>query len=123
MRWALAGIALGCGILAAFAGTPYRRHDVTAIELAQWIKDRKPELHVIDLRSPNDFRTFHVPTSVHASTVDPRPDETFVVVSDQPIEFDAPNVYVLRGGAMAWKAEVTPTALGRYFGGTRRGGC
>ena len=125
MRWALAAIALTLGALAPFAGSPYRQKEVSAVELAYWIKDRKPGLRVIDLRSQQEFDRVHVPTSIRASAIAPRADETIVVVSNDDVKADHPNVYVLRGGIAAWTSEVARrnTAIGRYFGGVRRGGC
>ena len=125
MKWALAAIALTLGALAPFAGSPYKQKAVSAVDLAFWIKDRKPGLRVIDLRSQQAFDAAHVPTSVRASTIAPAENETIVVVTDKPLQLDHPNVYVLRGGMAAWTSEVAKrnSAIGRYFGGVRRGGC
>src|SRR5207237_10298125 len=81
-RW-LAGAALALGVLAPLAGSPYssrhavidvaslarsvaREEDhVTALELAQWIKDRRPGLRVLDLRSPEEYTAYHVTLAEH----------------------------------------------------------
>jgi len=61
-RRALTGLAALLGGLAAFAGSPYRGGDrASALELAAWIKDRKPGLLVIDLRPAEEFDAYHVP--------------------------------------------------------------
>ena len=69
---ALAVVAALLAVLAAASGTSRRggarvdvtrlaneiQHEddhVTAIELAQWIKDRKPGLRVLDVRSDSEF--------------------------------------------------------------------
>src|SRR3954452_21299589 len=79
-RRALAVSALALGALAAIVRTPVpqesgvdvaalaravEREDdhITAIELATWIKDRKPGLRVIDVRSAAEFDNFHLPTA------------------------------------------------------------
>jgi rhodanese-related sulfurtransferase len=127
MKWSLALTALVLGALAPFAGSPYQRREVSAIELAFWIKDRKPGLRVIDLRSQEDFDAFHIPTSVRAtpSSFHANADETIVIAGGDAAKIDGPNVYVLRGGVLAWVNEVTKgrTAIGNYFGHVRRGGC
>src|SRR4029079_8202645 len=70
---ALAAVAVLLAVSAAFVGTSRRttagrvdvaslakqiEHEddhVTAIELAQWIKDRKPGLRVLDIRADSEF--------------------------------------------------------------------
>jgi rhodanese-related sulfurtransferase len=121
---------------------------VTAVELAAWIRDRKP-----GLRGAEDFAAFHLPTAENLSltglTRAPiRPDETVVLYSEggthaaqgwfflraRGIE----HVYFLRGGLYEWMTEVVnPTLpadasparraefartaeLSRYFGGVPR---
>jgi len=127
MKWSLAITALFLGALAPFAGSPYQRREVGAMELAFWIKDRKPGLRVVDLRSQSDFDAFHVPTSVRESvaSIHVKPDETIVITGGDASQIQGPNVYVLRGGVLAWVNEVAKsrTAIGNYFGGMRRGGC
>ena len=79
-RRALAVAALVLGALAAIVRTPappgpsvdvaalaraVEREDdhVTAVELAAWIKDRKPGLRVIDVGRAAEFDNYHVPTA------------------------------------------------------------
>lgn len=119
MKRILAAVALVLGGLAAFAGSPYPRpKEVTAVQLAQWIKEHKPGLQIVDMRSKREFDEFHVPGSVwmRASTGN---DQTTVIVTNDPSTVP-PNAYVLRGGVNDWHK--TP-AVTRYFGGVRRGGC
>ena len=139
----LAVTAGACGLLAAFGGSPYLvRHatldvaraaaavaheedHVTAVELAEWIRDRKPGLRVIDLRSASEFETYHLPTSERVdleslSSTPFRSDETIVLLSDggthaaqgwvflQALGYR--HVYFLRGGVGEWLDEVmSPT--------------
>jgi len=121
IRRVLAGGAALGGALALFAGSPYRaRHatldiervaaaiareedHVTALELAAWIKDRKPGLRVVDLRDAAAFDVYHLPRAERialeslASTPF-RATDTVVLVSD--------------GGAHAAQAWVLLQALG-----------
>lgn len=153
----LGSLAIVLGALAAFAGSPYqasldlkslasevtREEDhVTALELAAWIKDRKPGLRVLDLRSEAEFDEYHIPgaenvalgalltTTRFAST------DTLVLISDGGAHaaqgwvflraLGHQHVYFLRGGLGEWLDEVMnptkPTALTRYFGGVPRSG-
>ncbi len=126
-RRVLAGVALALGVLAAFAGSPYK--DVSAVQLAQWIKNRKPGLQVIDMRSISAYDSYHIPTSVwiraSARNVSAEKGTTVVITDDQS---SVPqNAYVLRGGVDEWRRQdlspKKPTEVSRYFGGVRRGGC
>src|SRR5437868_15225004 len=81
----LATAAIGLAILASLAGSPYRAHHgtidvallaqpvtreedhVTALELAKWIKERRPGLRVLDVRSRQEYDAYHVPTAEHLS--------------------------------------------------------
>jgi rhodanese-related sulfurtransferase len=71
--------ALALGAAAPFAGSPYAagRSDaaalakviseggdhVSALQLAGWIRARKPGLRVIDVRSPQEFAAFSIPSA------------------------------------------------------------
>jgi rhodanese-related sulfurtransferase len=73
--------ALLLGLAAPFAGSPYLsgqtgldaeklarliasgEDHVTALELAAWIRDRKPGLRVIDVREPDAFAAYAIPTA------------------------------------------------------------
>ncbi|MFN2601185.1 MAG: rhodanese-like domain-containing protein [Gemmatimonadaceae bacterium] len=138
--------ALGLAILAAFARTPdfnantrvdvrslarnveKEEDHVTAVELAQWIKDRRPGLRVVDVRSAPDFDAYHIPTAERidvSQLVDTpfRADETVVLYSDGGAHaaqgwvflraLGYPHVYFLRGGLYEWLDNViNPTISG-----------
>ena len=162
MRRALLIAAIAAGGLAPFAGTPHRtdvpvaldvqrlakaveaeEDHVTAIELAGWIRDRRPGLRIIDLRTPEEYQSFHVPSAANvplpalvAMKFDP--DETIVLVSEGGghaaqgwVLLQASgyrNVYFLRGGVDEWlddvmrpvNASAEVAELSRYFGGSPR---
>jgi rhodanese-related sulfurtransferase len=99
---------------------------VTAVELAAWIRDRKPGLRVVDVRVAEDFAEFHLPTAENVSLTGLtraaiRPDETVVLYSEggthaaqgwfflraRGIE----HVYFLRGGLYEWMTEVVNPTL------------
>lgn len=136
--------ALGLAILAAFARTPdfnantrvdvrslarnveKEEDHVTAVELAQWIKDRHTGLRVIDVRSPADFDAYHIPTAEQINVsqlVDTpfRADETIVLYSDAGAHaaqgwvflraLGYPHVYFLRGGLYEWLDDVINPTL------------
>lgn len=153
---ALAIAALLLGALAPFVGSPYpngaidvqrlaaqvtREEDhVTALELAAWIKERKPDLRIIDLRPRPEFDEYHVPRAEQMSLEQllsahfPK-DETIVLISDGGAHaaqgwvflraLGREHVYFLRGGLGEWLTDVMhpprTTELSRYFGGTARG--
>ncbi len=125
----LASLAILGGALAPFAGSPYLPRHVDALQLASWIKERKPGLRIVDARPLPEFNAYHIPGSEHVSradlaTMQIRPTETVVVITDE----------ILRG----WSDEVMqPTlapdaspeakaafertaAISRYFGGAPR---
>ena len=149
------------GLLAVFAGSPYaaklgqidvtelsaavahEEDHVSALELAAWIRDRKPGLRVIDLRPAADFETYHVPgaervaiESLGSATF--QADDTLVLISDGGAHaaqawvfvraMGHRNVYFLRGGINEWLDDVMnpngpsqeAAALSRYFGGVPR---
>jgi rhodanese-related sulfurtransferase len=137
------GVALVLGSLAALAGTPDRARNarldveslaraveheddhVTAIELAEWIRDRRPGLRILDIRSSGEFEALHIPTAERValtdlSTTPFRRDETIVLYSEGGAHaaqgwvflraLGYKRVYFLRGGLREWLDEVmTPT--------------
>jgi rhodanese-related sulfurtransferase len=141
----LAGIALLLGLLALApsrelgppAAPPHpARREVTAVQLAEWIRDRKPGLRIVDTRTQAEFDEYHLPRSERRDTLDAaNPNETIVLVTGEPRQ---KNVYVLRGGIAAWIDDVmnptitagaSPAAraafarasiVSRYFGGVSR---
>jgi rhodanese-related sulfurtransferase len=162
----LAGVALVLAVLAALTGTSRRsgvaidanalaaeiEHEddhVTALELAQWIHDRKPGLRVLDVRSDSEFAAYHIPSAEQIplttlASLPPKRDETLVLYSEGGAHAAQGwvllranghrHVYFLRGGLLDWMEDVmSPTlpadtsrarvaALSRYFGGVPRVG-
>jgi rhodanese-related sulfurtransferase len=142
-RRALAAAALIFGALAALVGTPaprgssidlgslartVEREDdhVTAVELATWIKDRKPGLRVIDVRPAEEFSNFHLPTAeripLEALVTTPFTNqETIVLYSDGGAHAAQGwvflrargyrQVYFLRGGLADWLDQVMNPTL------------
>jgi rhodanese-related sulfurtransferase len=125
-----AAAALLLGVLAPFAGSPYREREVmdvrklaaqvtreedhvTALELAAWLKERKSGLRVIDLRPAADYEEYHLPRAERMSleqllSARFASDETIVLVSD--------------GGAHAAQGWVFLRALGHEHVYFLRGG-
>lgn len=117
---ALTAGALLLGVAAPFAGSPYRapqhldvdglvaqiergEDHVAALELAGWIRERKPGLRVIDVRTPEEFAAYSIPTAENIpldrlARTSFGEDETIVLYSE--------------GGAHAGQAWVLLTALG-----------
>jgi rhodanese-related sulfurtransferase len=141
---ALGALAAVLALLAAVVGTSHRNaagqldvaalageieHEsdhVTAIDLAQWIRDRKPGLRVIDVRSDSEFADFHIATAEHIpltalAKLQPGGDETLVLYSEggahaaqgwvllRSLGFQ--KVYFLRGGLLDWMDDVMSPAL------------
>jgi hypothetical protein len=140
IRKALAVVAAVLGALALFSGSPRRVVEVTPVELAEWIRERKPELRIIDVRPEAEFDDYHVPRAEHVASLaltSFKPTETIVLVSGDPTQISG-QVHVLHGGVQGWIDEVmnptitenaTPEAraafqraslVSRYFGGIPR---
>ena len=113
---------------------------VTALELAAWIRDRRPRLRVIDVRPDSEYQAYHVPTAERMSLPDVATarwgaGETVVLYSEGGAHAAQAwvllrgagmrDVYFLRGGILEWMDEVMQpmqsTELTRYFGGVARG--
>ncbi len=149
--------ALACGLAAALAGSPYRprragldvaetaraimegRDHIKAIELAAWIRDRKPGLRVIDVRPAGQFATSAIPTAENLpldALLSTRfsPHESIVLYSEGGAHagqawtllraMGVLNAWFIAGGLADWHDEVlAPGAnsavaeLTRYFGG------
>lgn len=153
MKRVLAAIAAVAGALALLAGDPHpvdvRRlaaavaHEddhVTAGELAQWLRDRKPGLRIVDIRSPKEFAEYHLPSAenIPLEKVTDAPfqrSETIVLISGGGAHAAQAwvllevrgfrNVFFMRGGLQEWTDTLkSDPKVGRYFGTPRRGdGC
>lgn len=123
IRLLLAGLALAAGLLAGIAGSaapPLADDEISAVELARWIADRRTGLLLVDLRGQAEFDVVHLPGAVPHARVDAAAltaaDTTLVVYSDDQVEADAVpkrladrdrrSVLRLRGGLQAWSDEV-----------------
>lgn len=135
----LAITALSLAALAAVAGSPRRGNTtsldiaslardvqteadhVTAVELARWIRDRKPNLRIIDIRDSAEFEEYHVPQAERLpieAVVNAKftPGETIVLYSGGGAHAAQAwvllrargdkNVFFLRGGIAEWLDEV-----------------
>lgn len=84
----LASVAGTLAILALLAGDGSSDlEQVDALTLAEWIRDRRPDLRVIDLRVREDFELFHIPTATQIAvdeiaTTSFAPNETVVLYAD-----------------------------------------
>lgn len=140
-------LAIAGGVLAALAavaGSPYtatrgtvdvallartvaREEDhVTALELAQWIKERRTGLRVIDVRTADEFDAYHLPTAERVpleqiASTPFRGDETIVLYSEGGAHaaqawvflraLGHRQVFFLRGGLYEWLDDVMNPTL------------
>ena len=117
--------------------TVVREEDhVTALELAQWIKERRLGLRIVDVRSAEEYATYHVPRAEHftldsLATGPFRRDETIVLYSEGGAHaaqawvflraLGYPKVFFLRGGLYEWLDQVmNPTLADTHDGGACR---
>jgi rhodanese-related sulfurtransferase len=140
----LAIAAISLAVLASLAGSPYRTHHatidvallartvareedhVTALELAQWIKERRPGLRILDVRSRQEYDAYHVPTAEHLSldslaTTPFQARETLVLYSEGGTHaaqawvflraLGYRQVFFLRGGVYEWLEQVMNPTL------------
>ena len=150
-RAMLALLALVAGTLAAIAGgtDPAPAADeVSAVDLAQWIRDRRPGLLVVDARAAEAFDRDRLPGAQLLADVDADAigsADTIVVYADTRADAgalrqlsNAPRVLRLNGGIAAWNEDVlfpvlradaseraqrdftARALLSRYFGGSPR---
>jgi len=141
---ALAAIALVFGLLAAVAGTPRppvrgiidvdatalmivkEQDHVDAADLGAWIRDRKPGLRVIDVRSAAEFDAYHVPAAENLpleriTRTTFAPADTVVLYSQGGAHaaqawvllraIGLPHVYFLSGGLDEWLTDVMDPVL------------
>jgi rhodanese-related sulfurtransferase len=156
-RVLLGAVALSLGVGAMFVSDPQppaaseagrrllateieREADhVTALELAAWIRERRPRLRVVDVRPDSEYQAYHVPTAERMSLAEVAEapftaGETVVLYSEGGAHAAQAwvllrgsgmrDVYFLRGGILEWMDEVMQpmqsTELTRYFGGVAR---
>lgn len=137
--------ALVLGLAAPFAGSPYQgtsahididqiarliasgEDHIAPLQLAAWIRDRKPGLRVIDVRTPVEFAEFAIPTAENIP-VDQlarttfAPTETVVLYSEGGAHagqawvmlkaMGVANVTFISGGLVDWYVEVMTPTLG-----------
>jgi rhodanese-related sulfurtransferase len=140
-----AATALVLGVLAAVVGSPVRssragavdvaslanaveqeEDHVTGVELAEWIRDRRPGLRIIDVRSAAEFDAYHIPGAERLSLSDLShahlaPDEQIVLYSEGGAHaaqgwvflraLGHRHVWFLRGGLYEWLDQVMSPAL------------
>ena len=142
-RRGLAGVAVGLGVLAAIVRGPQQRpaaidvaalaetveregDHVTAIELAEWIKDRRRGLRVLDVRSAPEYAEYHIPTAANMPlralpTAGLSTTDTIVLYSAEGAHaaqgwvflqaLGHRRVYFLRGGLADWLQDVMNPSL------------
>jgi hypothetical protein len=119
---------------------------VTALELAQWIRDDRRGLRVLDVRADSEYAAYHIPSAerlplASVAALTPRAGETIVLYSEGGAHAAQAwvllraaghdSVFFLRGGLLEWMDDVmSPTVVGdsasriaplsRYFGGVPR---
>jgi rhodanese-related sulfurtransferase len=130
-----ATIALVLGGLAAVAGRPrpsgdtrvdldelartvaHEEDHVSALQLAQWIRDKRPGVRVIDVRPDSEYIVYHIPSAEWVPLTDLRttrfdPEETIVLYSGGGVHAAQAwfflrasglrRVYFLQGGLEEW---------------------
>jgi rhodanese-related sulfurtransferase len=130
-RWSVNPIlATIAGLLATAAllagDRPQPAQQVSAVELAEWIRDRRPNLRIIDLRSKPEFDLYSIPTAENqpVQVADgllngSAPEQVIVLYGDEASRAaDAlhrtkkkDNVYVLTDGLAGWLTDVMSPQL------------
>ena len=136
--------AVVLGLAAPFAGSPYmsaRGHidvddiaeiiakgedHIAALQLAQWIRERRPRLRVIDVRRPEEFAEYAIPTAENIpldllSRSSFTADETLVLYSEGGAHaaqawmmlraMGYRSVYFISGGLVDWDDDVMHPVL------------
>jgi len=148
-RAVLAALALVAATFAALAGDvapPPAADEVSAVDLALWIRDQRPRLLIVDARPTEAFDKDRLPGARLLEDVDVdalTSADTVVVYADSSADAGvlrglsrAPRVLRLHGGMAAWNDEVlfpvlradanarqqqdfaVRARLSRYFGGS-----
>lgn len=129
---ALASTALVLGALAAASGDVSSREaerhsdEITALELARWIRDARPGLRVVDLRDAESFEAFSIPGADRMSSDDLvrarwEPNATVVVYADSALAAQRAHetlrsagvrdAWVLKGGVEEWVNTIASPVL------------
>ncbi|HJU67202.1 MAG TPA: rhodanese-like domain-containing protein [Gemmatimonadaceae bacterium] len=131
LHWGLATAALALGVLAAVSGDASSRvvapeSEVTALELARWIREGKRDLRVIDLRDAESFAGFSIPSAERISLEDlarvpwDRQVKVVVYADSAPLAWRAREVLdavgvrdalVLRDGLAGWVTTIASPVL------------
>ena len=156
-RRVIAASVVALSALAAFVGSPEPRQSqgasrqalaseiehetdhVTALELAEWIRERRPGLRVLDVRADSEYAAYHIPGAEHTTlgvlaATKFSQSETLVLYSEGGAHAaqawvllrsaGVRNVFFLRGGVLEWLDDVmnpvVASELTRYFGGVPR---
>ena len=122
IRTALATLALSAGMLAAIGGEPLpgpAADEVSAVELAEWIRAQRPGLLVIDLRDARDADGPGVPGALRREPAHPTETaefDTIVVYAEGEFPgssaaslralWNQPRLLRLHGGMAAWNTDV-----------------
>jgi rhodanese-related sulfurtransferase len=143
LRTWLAGAAVVLAVIAAFAGSPltgargaidvaelarmvaHEEDHVTALELAQWIKDRRA-VRILDLRPTPQFDSLHIPGAERVAIdslagLGLRSGDTVVLYSEAGAHaaqgwvflraLGVRRVFFLRGGVYEWIDQVLSPTL------------
>ena len=107
MTRALLGLA-AILVVGAAVVHEYENDQVTATQLATWMRNRRPGLRIVDLRSDSAYVVGHIPGAEHMSISQLqhagfRHEETVVLYTTHGERMPGvAHVYWLRGGAAAW---------------------
>src|SRR5215211_101342 len=113
--------------VAGLASTVERQDDhVAAVELAEWIRAKRRNLRVVDVRDSSAFATYHIPRAERIAlgelvSTPFKKDETIVLYSDGDAHaaqgwvflraVGHERVYFLRGGLYEWLDDVMNPAI------------
>ncbi len=120
LKLAFVALALSFGAMVNSLVEPHTNHkkipSITVLELAEQIRSYQ-ELMLVDLRSPDDFDLFHIPTAKNLTlnelltTASENSLKTILYSSDRRSSLEAAfimkkkgvnNLYILEGGAHDW---------------------
>ncbi len=147
VRIVLVALALCAAALAALAGSPVpplAEDEISAVELAEWIRARRTDLVVLDTRPEQALEADGLPGARLAADFEADTVDTVVLYGDKqltaalPLRGSPRRVLRLRGGIEGWNRDVlfpvirsdasqrqktefaSRAQLSRYFGGSPR---